>query len=62
MLLVKPFPDVLFFVAGPFLDFAGELVHVALDFQKIVLRHLGPLLLDFALELIPFALNLILVH
>jgi hypothetical protein len=60
--LVKPLTDVLLLVAGSLLDPARELVHVAFDFQEVVVGHLGPLLLDFALKLVPFALDLILVH
>src|SRR6185437_12016853 len=62
ILIVKPPADVLLLIARPLLDSAAELIHVAFDLEEIVVGHPGPFLLDFALELIPFALHLILIH
>jgi hypothetical protein len=60
--LVKPLTNIFFPISRLFLNFARKLIYVAFGFQKIVIGHPGPLLLDLALKLIPFAFNLILIH
>ena len=48
--------------AGAPLDAANQLVLLAFDVAKVVIRELGPLLLEFALGEIPVSLELEVVH
>ena len=62
MPLVRPFHEVILFIAIPFLGFADKLVVIAFDLLQVVVGKLAIFLFQLTFELHPFSLELIRVH
>ena len=60
--LIDPFLHIILPIPVALLNFALKLVTTSLDIQKVVVRKVAPFLFQFALELFPFAVELILVE
>src|SRR5215467_4035259 len=60
--LVEPVADRVALLANALLDLADELVHVTFGGHQIVVRHLAPLALDIAFQLVPLAFHSVLIH
>src|SRR5215470_16210826 len=60
--ITEPSFDHLLIVTGLFLNLSRKFLHITLGLRKIVVRHFAPASLDFTFELVPIALNLVLVH
>jgi hypothetical protein len=63
--IAKPFDfrfGLLSRIAKPFLHFAHEFTALSVNYIKVVIRQLSSLLLNFAFQLLPVALDLVPIH